>query len=154
MRKIKPEDENYRKYHKGYCINKGYKLVLCKSHPFADRDGYVYEHRLIMEKYLGRTLLKTEVVHHINGNTLDNNIENLMLFSSKGVHAEYHRKLKGITNLRPKNYVYTDEHRRKISKSNMDKKKSKEFGKKVSEIIKERWRNGIYNNRKRKSKSK
>ena len=69
---------------------RGYFYILHPDHPFATRSGYVAEHRLVVEAHLGRTLLPTEVVHHINGDIEDNHIENLMLFSSQGKHRNNH----------------------------------------------------------------
>ena len=69
----------------------GYISIYSPTHPHANRR-HVVEHRLIMEKYLGRTLLPTEIVHHINNVRDDNRIENLMLFSSNGGHISLHRK--------------------------------------------------------------
>lgn len=62
---------------KGFHFNgKGYKMI---SHPKTHKT--IPEHRLIMEQFLGRPLLKHENVHHINGNRTDNRIENLELWS-------------------------------------------------------------------------
>lgn len=75
-------------------IYNGYVRILCPEHPYARKD-YVFEHRLVMESYIGRLLLPTEVVHHENGDTTDNRIENLKLFASPGIHTKYHRQLVG-----------------------------------------------------------
>lgn len=77
----------------------GYLLELCPNHPHADNNGYVPQHRLRMEAHLGRPLLPTEVVHHINDIRDDNRIENLMLFSGRGTHTNYHKKLKSENSL-------------------------------------------------------
>lgn len=54
------------------------------------RDGkFVYEHRWVMEQYLGRPLLRSEHVHHINGDQKDNRIENLEILS-RSDHAKAH----------------------------------------------------------------
>lgn len=68
----------------------GYIAVLSPDHPYRNGIGYVLEHRLVMEAHIGRILLPTEVVHHINGITTDNRIENLMLFSDHGSHISSH----------------------------------------------------------------
>jgi hypothetical protein len=80
---------------KGYKIvtsSRGYqyKVVFAPQHPYANGDKYVPEHRLIMEKTIGRYLEPGEVVHHINENTLDNRIDNLQLFACKGDHQRHH----------------------------------------------------------------
>jgi len=50
----------------------------------------VYVHRLAVERVLGRELLSTETVHHINGNPSDNRLDNLIVFSSQSAHMFYH----------------------------------------------------------------
>lgn len=52
------------------------------------------DHRLVMEKVIGRKLKSSEVVHHINFNKRDNRPENLMLFKSNSDHIKHHRKIR------------------------------------------------------------
>lgn len=61
----------------------GYVLVQQPLHPAAQRDGYVPEHRLVMERILRRYLRPEETVHHINGRRDDNRPENLELWASR-----------------------------------------------------------------------
>lgn len=60
----------------------GYILVQAPLHPAATQCGYVPEHRLVMEKIIGRHLYQEENVHHINGVRDDNRPENLELWTS------------------------------------------------------------------------
>lgn len=72
--------EKNPKWGGGLHIDKdGYKLVYCPKHPNRVLGCYIREHRLIMEKHLGRFLNRGEIVHHKNGNKQDNRIENLEL---------------------------------------------------------------------------
>jgi hypothetical protein len=66
----------------GKIINsQGYILIYKPDHQYATRDGYVREHRLVMEKKLGRYLKPNEVVHHIDGNKQNNKLSNLKLMT-------------------------------------------------------------------------
>lgn len=85
----------------GIFINKGYRQVqlanlsgraLEFAQPMARKNHkhshFISEHRLVMALAIGRSLDRTEIVHHKNGNKLDNRPENLEITT----HAN-HRKL-------------------------------------------------------------
>ncbi|MBL0320686.1 MAG: HNH endonuclease [Alphaproteobacteria bacterium] len=70
----------------------GYVMVSAPpGHPHSRAYGYkklgiILEHRLVMEKVLGRYLEPHEVVDHIDGCTLHNDPKNLRVFSSNAEH--------------------------------------------------------------------
>ena len=96
----------WSKLHKGeYHINQKENHPLWKGGKITDKNGYIHiyspdylfnndgyalEHRLVMEKHLGRYLTRDEHIHHINGNTSDNRIDNLQLMTI-GEHIRIHR---------------------------------------------------------------
>jgi len=77
----------------GRRIVKGYLYIYAPEHPHATKQGYVSEHRLVMEDKLGRYLDPAETVHHKNGDNLDNSPDNLELFLNNAEHLR--KTLKG-----------------------------------------------------------
>ena len=49
-------------------------------------------HRVIASEKLGRALIKGEVVHHIDGNILNNHPDNLEVLASQSEHINLHRE--------------------------------------------------------------
>lgn len=99
--------------------------------------GYLrrkYEHRIVMELHIGRELRSDEHVHHINGNKLDNRIDNLEIISISD-HMRDHAIKNGLgkdrVGVSPTN---------KLSKKQVDKiidlRKQKHTMKEISEILK------------------
>ena len=70
----------------------GYVLIYMPSHPHVV-NRYVLEHRLVMERVLGRYLEPDEDVHHKNEIITDNRPENLEVMSH-GAHSSLHRSKK------------------------------------------------------------
>jgi len=71
----------------------GYRYIWNPDHPACTKYGYVMEHRLVMEEFLGRYLTEDEHVHHINDIKTDNRIENLQIMSNSE-HYSYHQRMR------------------------------------------------------------
>lgn len=65
--------------------------VYCQDHPRRTKQGVVYQHILVAEGKLGRTLKPGEFVHHIDFDKHNNSPENIIVFASNGDHARFHR---------------------------------------------------------------
>jgi len=68
-------------------------LLYRPHHHEANSQGYVYEHRLIMEQELGRPLLEAEVVHHIDLDPTNNDPDNLIVLDNDSEHGRVHAYL-------------------------------------------------------------
>jgi hypothetical protein len=80
------------KWRGGRRVNDGYIYLYTPDHPHATQQGYVLEHRLVMEDKLGRLLSPEESVHHIDGNTQHNDPNNLQLMTDEATHRRLHAK--------------------------------------------------------------
>lgn len=69
----------------------GYIMLSIPDYPSADPNGYVYEHRYVMEQHLGRFLKTDEHIHHVNEIKSDNNLSNLKVLT-RSEHARIHGK--------------------------------------------------------------
>lgn len=70
----------------GFWYENGYKIL------YTGKKNGIKEHRAVMEKHLGRKLENWELVHHKNGNKLDNRPENLQVMTYYE-HSKLHREL-------------------------------------------------------------
>jgi len=91
--KISISHVGFRKKEKKGWIHNGRKVIYD-----SEEKREVLEHRYIMEKHIGRKLLRTEIIHHINENPLDNRIENLKIVS-RGEHTVIHNTNKDRTSI-------------------------------------------------------
>lgn len=73
----------------------GYKMIYLPDHPSAytsdNWKGWVYEHRVVAEKTLGRYLSEEEVVHHLDCNRDNNSPENLLVLPNQAMHIRLHQ---------------------------------------------------------------
>lgn len=87
------DKENHIRY-----LNK-YKVIYKPDHFHhclgEDYEGWVYEHRYVMERFLNRPLSPDEIVHHKDGDIYNNDISNLQLVT-RSEHQSIHMREKGF----------------------------------------------------------
>lgn len=75
----------------GEYVSRGRFFVRNPTHPNAGQNGYLERARFVVSEKLGRALIGSETVHHINENKLDDQLINLYLFPSDSEHTLYHQ---------------------------------------------------------------
>src|SRR5688572_15706005 len=72
----------------------GYAQLYRPGHPRATKNGYVFEHVIIAENALGRSLPAAAVVHHVDEDFLNNANDNLVICQDRGYHALLHQRMR------------------------------------------------------------
>lgn len=88
------KSDNFSNWKGGKRKSGDYVQIYTPYHPYA-RNGYVMEHRLVMERKLKRFILPSEHVHHKNGIKNDNRLSNLEVLDGKE-HNRLHAKETGL----------------------------------------------------------
>jgi hypothetical protein len=89
--------------------NRGYRKFLMPEHTYADANGYIFEHRLVCERLLSRYLVEEEIVHHRDGNRLNNDPSNLFIFYGHDTHIAYHKAKLRDTSLTEEAFCYGED---------------------------------------------
>ena len=76
----------------GKTIDNGYVTIRLASHPRAGIRGRVQESVLIAERVLGNFLPLKAVVHHVDGNTINNENSNLVVCENQSYHKFLHQR--------------------------------------------------------------
>jgi len=118
--------ENSSNWKGGRTIQVGYPCLFKPDHPNANNRGYIREHRYLMSEHLGRPLLDTEVVHHVNGDPFDNRLENLVVLT-RSTHAKEHGLM--TPEWRAKRHFKEPKDWTKVRKQNASKRHRDSMGK-------------------------
>jgi len=83
----------------------GYWTIYYPGHPRTLNNGRVFEHIIILEKYIGRMISKKEPIHHIDFNRQNNEIKNLYLCKNNSEHQNVYKSLHKVVGILVNNGV-------------------------------------------------
>lgn len=111
-------DQSQRKIGNTYLNHHGYLEIYLgeDSKKYGRKDGYVLLHRKIAQDKIDRKLKSSEIIHHIDGDKLNNNPENLLICSGFSEHRDIHNNLEQVAfYLVKNNIIYFDESKRQYN---------------------------------------
>lgn len=97
MNRNNPFGEKAYHWKGGRSHNGEYVTVYRPDHPFS-YGRHVMEHRVVWEEYHKAILLPWIEIHHINGNKIDNRVENLTPIKTSD-HVKYHLQLRRLNEI-------------------------------------------------------
>jgi hypothetical protein len=80
-----------------YINTNGYREVWIGEHTLPGRvGGYYKEHRILKELEIGRELSDREIIHHVDGDKINNKLENLFVCNGQFEHRKLHGQLERV----------------------------------------------------------
>lgn len=76
-------------YGNEWMLNGRVHVTLSRSHPYANSAGSALRYRLLVMYFLGRVIPKNEHVHHIDGDSTNDSLDNLVVLGAS-YHGRYH----------------------------------------------------------------
>lgn len=89
---IRPKGEHSHEWKGGKPNNHGRVMAYCPGHPRAMNGHYVFEHVLVAEKALGKSLPPKAKVHHVDKISSHNEPTNLVICEDQAYHMLIHRR--------------------------------------------------------------
>lgn len=95
LKNRKAEAQEHPRWKGGRSVEKRSGYVRIYAPERARYGKYIYEHTLKAEDKIGRRLLKTENVHHVDGDKTNNDITNLVIVTDSH-HRRLHHQLESF----------------------------------------------------------
>lgn len=81
-----------------YINTNGYREIWVGDHTIPNNaGGYQREHRILKELEIGRSLTDGEIIHHVDGNKINNRLSNLYVCDGHFEHRKIHSQLERIS---------------------------------------------------------